>query len=79
MPNATYWKEKLQLTAHIEGGAFKEVYPSALILPQSVPSFGLVFKKINLVIKDFCPQIAQISAGREELKCTLSLFVTRKS
>ncbi len=36
MPNATYWKEKLQLTAHIEGGAFKEVYRSALMLPQSV-------------------------------------------
>lgn len=38
MPNATYWKEKLQLTAHVEGGAFKEVYRAPLLLPQSVLS-----------------------------------------
>lgn len=35
MNKAAYWKQQLQLTAHVEGGAFKEVYRSALILPQS--------------------------------------------
>lgn len=31
---ATYWKGRLQLIQHVEGGAFKEVYRSAHILPQ---------------------------------------------
>ncbi len=34
--NAKYWKEKLELTSHVEGGAFKEVYRSALMLPQNI-------------------------------------------
>ncbi len=34
MPTARYWKEKLQLTSHIEGGAFSEVYRSGLELRQ---------------------------------------------
>jgi predicted cupin superfamily sugar epimerase len=38
MNSANYWKEKLQLTSHIEGGAFREVYRSSLILPQSALS-----------------------------------------
>lgn len=33
---AQYWKEKLQLVTHIEGGAFKEIYRSSLSLPQDV-------------------------------------------
>jgi predicted cupin superfamily sugar epimerase len=32
-PNAAFWKEKLQLITHIEGGAFREVYRSPLIVP----------------------------------------------
>lgn len=32
--NAAYWKEKLQLTSHPEGGAFGEVYRAGLVLPQ---------------------------------------------
>lgn len=32
---AAYWKEKLQLQQHIEGGAFREVYRSSLLLPQT--------------------------------------------
>ncbi len=32
--NAAYWKEKLGLTTHVEGGAFKETYRSAHILPK---------------------------------------------
>ena len=32
---ANYWIKELGLTAHIEGGAFKEIYRSALVLPQS--------------------------------------------
>ncbi len=36
MKSATYWKKQLQLTAHVEGGAFKEVYRAPLLLPQSV-------------------------------------------
>ena len=31
--NAQYWIDKLQLTAHVEGGAFAEVYRSAMVLP----------------------------------------------
>ena len=31
---AQYWKEKLALAKHIEGGAFKEIYRSSLLLPQ---------------------------------------------
>lgn len=33
---AAYWKEKLQLQSHIEGGAYREIYRSSLILPQAV-------------------------------------------
>lgn len=32
--NAKYWKDKLELISHVEGGAFKEVYRSAMVLPQ---------------------------------------------
>ncbi len=39
-PDASYWLEKLQLTSHVEGGAFREVYRSELILPRkSLPLF----------------------------------------
>lgn len=31
-PSATYWVQKLQLTTHVEGGSFKEVYRSSLLL-----------------------------------------------
>lgn len=31
-----YWIEKLSLTPHVEGGAFSEIYRSALSLPQNV-------------------------------------------
>ena len=34
-PPASYWIEKLQLTPHVEGGAFGEVYRSELILPRN--------------------------------------------
>lgn len=34
--SAQYWKEKLQLTSHVEGGAFREIYRSSLELPQNV-------------------------------------------
>lgn len=33
--SATYWKEKLELISHVEGGSFREVYRSALTLPQN--------------------------------------------
>lgn len=32
MKTAAYWIEKLQLESHVEGGAFKEIYRSPLIL-----------------------------------------------
>lgn len=35
MRPASYWIEKLQLTAHVEGGAFREVYRSDLVLPKT--------------------------------------------
>ena len=35
-PNAAYWIEKLALTAHVEGGAFREVYRSELNLPKTI-------------------------------------------
>ncbi len=35
MSSAAYWKEKLQLISHIEGGAFKETYRAPLLLPHS--------------------------------------------
>ncbi len=39
-PNAAYWIEKLNLTQHVEGGAFREVYRSSLTLSrQSLPVF----------------------------------------
>ena len=34
-PTAAYWIDKLNLTSHIEGGAFREVYRSELIIPRS--------------------------------------------
>lgn len=39
-PDASYWLERLQLTRHVEGGAFREVYRSELTLPRkSLPLF----------------------------------------
>ena len=35
-PAASYWIDKLQLTAHVEGGAFREIYRSELVFPKSV-------------------------------------------
>lgn len=35
-PDAAYWIEKLQLSSHVEGGAFAQYYQSSLILPASV-------------------------------------------
>ena len=34
-PPAAYWIEKLGLTPHVEGGAFREVYRSELVIPRS--------------------------------------------
>jgi predicted cupin superfamily sugar epimerase len=34
-PTAAYWIEKLGLTPHVEGGAFREVYRSELVIPRS--------------------------------------------
>lgn len=33
---ASYWKEKLQMVSHVEGGAYKETYRSGLTFPQQV-------------------------------------------
>ena len=41
-PNADYWIKKLQLTPHIEGGAFREVYRSSLAIP--APSLPILFQ-----------------------------------
>jgi uncharacterized protein len=39
-PNAAYWLDKLQLTHHVEGGSFREVYRSELVIPRkSLPLF----------------------------------------
>lgn len=39
-PDASYWVDRLQLTSHVEGGAFREVYRSPLILSRkSLPLF----------------------------------------
>jgi hypothetical protein len=35
-PTASYWIQKLELTTHVEGGAFREVYRSELNLPKTV-------------------------------------------
>lgn len=32
---ADYWKQRLALTSHPEGGAFSEVYRSGLVIPQA--------------------------------------------
>jgi len=34
-PNAAYWIQRLQLTSHVEGGAFREVYRSELTIAQT--------------------------------------------
>lgn len=34
--DARYWKDKLGLQSHVEGGAFKETYRSGLLFPQQV-------------------------------------------
>jgi uncharacterized protein len=39
-PDAAYWLEKLQLARHVEGGAFREVYRSGVLLSkQTLPLF----------------------------------------
>jgi hypothetical protein len=35
-PSASHWIEKLELTTHVEGGAFREVYRSELSIPKTV-------------------------------------------
>jgi predicted cupin superfamily sugar epimerase len=35
-PDASYWIQQLQLTQHVEGGAFREVYRSELTIPRTV-------------------------------------------
>jgi predicted cupin superfamily sugar epimerase len=40
MPPASFWIEKLQLSRHVEGGSFKEVYRSALILKKAILPTG---------------------------------------
>jgi len=35
-PDASYWINKLQLTQHVEGGAFRETYRSDLTIPRTV-------------------------------------------
>lgn len=39
MKSAAYWIEKLGLESHVEGGAFKEVYRSPLLLQNLPPAF----------------------------------------
>lgn len=34
--SAEYWRNKLELITHVEGGAFKETYRSAMVLPQQI-------------------------------------------
>ena len=36
MSSAQFWKDKLQLIRHIEGGWYRQVYKSELVLPRSV-------------------------------------------
>jgi len=39
-PDAAYWIDKLQLTRHVEGVAFREIYRSELVIPRhSLPLF----------------------------------------
>ena len=39
-PNAEYWIQQLQLSSHVEGGAFREVYRSELSISQkALPIF----------------------------------------
>jgi uncharacterized protein len=40
--DADFWIDKLQLTPHIEGGAFREVYRSELVIPRH--SLPLLFQ-----------------------------------
>jgi uncharacterized protein len=39
--SAAYWTDKLQLTAHIEGGAYARTYTAGLVIPQAIlpPAF----------------------------------------
>src|SRR6266700_3483655 len=39
-PSPDYWISKLQLTSHIEGGAFREVYRSSLLIPATALPAG---------------------------------------
>ncbi|HEY9178396.1 MAG TPA: cupin domain-containing protein [Flavipsychrobacter sp.] len=34
--NAQYWKDKLNLESHVEGGSFREIYRSQHVLPKEV-------------------------------------------
>lgn len=42
LQTAAYWIDHLQLTAHVEGGAFREIYRSPLLLPQQ--TIGTAFR-----------------------------------
>lgn len=35
MHSAQFWKEKLKLSSHVEGGSYNEVYRSPLVVPQT--------------------------------------------
>jgi predicted cupin superfamily sugar epimerase len=50
-PNAAYWIEKLQLTPHVEGGAYRETYRSALSVARaSLPLFFQGDRNISTAI-----------------------------
>jgi uncharacterized protein len=40
LPDAQHWIDRLHLTPHVEGGAYKEVYRSPLVLPKEILPSG---------------------------------------
>jgi predicted cupin superfamily sugar epimerase len=61
-PNAAYWIKKLQLTRHVEGGSYREVYRSALSVSRKcLPVFFQGDRNISTAIY-FLLQHGQFSA-----------------
>lgn len=61
-PDADYWIEKLALTSHVEGGAFRQYYQSSLSIPRAVLPAGFAGDRPVSTAIYFLLQQGQFSA-----------------
>lgn len=60
--NAQYWKDKLNLESHVEGGSFREIYRAEHVLPKEVLKPGHNGERAASTSIYFLLEYGQISA-----------------